>query len=249
MQPQSEKDFFDHECETNARRSVGQICSLIGNRDKVYDAMISTGVKGLRVLEYGCGSGSHSLEIARRGGLVIGIDISEVGIQKATGKAAEEKVGGANYLVMDAMEMTFPDNMFGLVIGEGILHHVDLDRSYSEIARVLKPGGRAIFTEALGHDPAIGLLRVLTPGLRTPDEHPLVRADLKLADKYFGSTDYRFFHLTSFAALAFLKASFFFSTVNFFDRIDRGLFRALPPLRLLASYCIMIMSKADHEPA
>ena len=40
MQNQSEKDFFDNEYDTNARQSVGQVYSLIGNRNKQYEEMI-----------------------------------------------------------------------------------------------------------------------------------------------------------------------------------------------------------------
>ncbi len=245
QQKQSEKDFFDHSYDTNSRASVGQVYSLIGNRNKEYEKAIYSNVEGLRVLEYGCGSGSHSLEIARRGGVVTGIDISEVGIRQATEKAAEAGVTGVDYLVMDAMNMDFPDNTFDLVIGEGILHHLDLDKSYEEISRVLKPGGSAVFMEPLGHNPAIVIFRAVTPKLRTADEHPLMRSDLKLADKYFGKNEFEYYHLTSFAAMAFLKTPFFFKMVNFLDKVDQVLFKVIPPLGYLSWYCIMTMSKAE----
>ncbi len=244
-QHQAEKDFFDHTYDTNARKSLGQVYSLSGNRNIAYEKVIYGDVEGKRVLEYGCGVGSHSLEIARRGGKVTGIDISEVGIRKAAEAARDAGVEGADYQVMDAMKMTFEDNTFDLVIGEGILHHLDLDQSYSEISRVLKPGGLAIFMEPLGHNPAIAIFRALTPKLRTDDEHPLVYGDLKLAKKYFGNTSFQYFHLTSFGAMAFLKAPFFFGAVNFLDKVDAVLFKVIPPLGLLSWYCIMTMAKAE----
>ena len=241
----AEQEFFDHTYDTNARKSVGQVYSLIRNRNVAYEGQIYSNVEGQRVLEYGCGIGSHSMAIARRGGLVTGIDISEVGIKMATEAAETAGVKGADYLVMDAMNMDFSDNTFDMVIGEGILHHLDLDKSYSEISRVLKPGGQAIFMEPLGHNPAIALFRAATPKLRTDDEHPLLRSDLKLAKKYFGETKFQYFHLTSFAALIFLKAPFFYGMVNFWDRVDAGLFKIMPPLGLLSWYCIMTMTKGE----
>lgn len=243
----AEQEFFDHAYDTDARKSVGQIYSLIGNRNKVYEHVIYDDVAGKKVLEYGCGEGSHSIEIARRGGQVTGIDISEVGIRKATEAAAAAGVSGASYEVMDAMDMSFPDGSFDLVIGEGILHHLDLERSYSEISRVLKPGGQAIFMEPLGHNPAIWLFRTLTPRLRTDDEHPLLRRDLKLAEKYFERTSFQYFHLTSFAALLMLKTPWFFQTVNLLDRVDAGLFKAIPPVGLLSWYCIMTMGRSNDS--
>ena len=203
------------------------------------------------MLEYGCGEGSHSLEMARRGAQVIGIDISEVGVQNATAKAAEKNVPNAKYLVMDAENMSLESGTFDMVIGEGILHHLDLEKSYREIARVLKPGGQAVFMEPLGHNPAMILFRKFTPNYRTADEHPLMRRDLKHAEKFFGQTDLRFYHLTSFAAMLLLKTPFFFPAVRFFDKVDSGLFKIIPPLGLWAWYSIMVLSKPipDSEPA
>ena len=137
MSKQAEKDFFDSEYENNARASVGQIYSIIKGRNQAYENLIYSGVSGKKILEYGCGTGSHSLEIARRGGDVIGIDISEIGIRNATERASKEGVGGAKYLVMDAEDMEFEDQSFDLVIGEGILHHLDLVmlRLFTQVSR------------------------------------------------------------------------------------------------------------------
>ncbi len=37
MKPQSEKEFFDHVYDTDGRKAVGQIYSLIGNRNRIYE--------------------------------------------------------------------------------------------------------------------------------------------------------------------------------------------------------------------
>jgi hypothetical protein len=52
----------------------------------------------------------------------------------------------------------------------------DLSLACSEIARVLRPGGPAIFVEPLGHNPLINAYRKRTPALRTVDEHPPTKA-------------------------------------------------------------------------
>ena len=247
MDKQAERGFFNNVYQNNPRKAVGQIYSIIRGRNELYEDLIYSEVEGLRVLEYGCGTGSHSLEIARRGGLVTGIDISEMGISKAQARAEAALVQGAEYLVMDAEEMEFEDHTFDLVIGEGILHHLDLEKSYSEISRVLKPGGRAIFMEPLGHNPAIEIFRMLTPKLRTADEHPLRRSDLKLADKYFSSTKLHFFHLISFGSLIFLRTPFFYKTVEFLDKMDAFLFKVLPVSGMLAWYSIMVMSTSADQ--
>lgn len=238
----AEAEFFNEEYSSNVRSSVGQVYSIIKNRDLYYERLILDDVQGLRVLEYGCGTGSHSLEMARRGAHVVGIDISSVGVDIAREKAEQAGLANAIYEVMDAEAMTFPDASFDLIIGEGILHHLDLEKSFSEIARVLKEDGRAVFQEPLGHNPAIEHFRRMTPRLRTEDEHPLKYSDLKLARRYFHRVDCRYFHLVSFASLALLKTPFFFRAVDMLDRVDAALFRLFPFLGVWSWYTVMTMS-------
>ena len=239
----SESHFFDHSYTTDSRRSVGNIYSIIRNRRLSYEDIIYDGIAGTRVLEYGCGTGSHSREMARRGAAVVGIDISSVGIDVARQRARDQGIDGIRYEVMDAEDMTFADSGFDLVIGEGILHHLSLETSYAELARVLKPTGRAVFMEPLGHNPAIEIFRKLTPGLRTPDEHPLVKSDLDLAGRYFAATRFEYHHLTSFGALPFRRTPLFRPVVQALDGLDRLIFRALPISGLLAWYAIMVLEK------
>ena len=238
-----ESEFFDQAYTTGSRKAVGRIYAITRNRLQSYERLIYGDVTGKRVLEYGCGTGSHSLAIARRGGRVTGIDISEVGISKARERAAAEGVSGAEYLVMDAEQMTFPDDTFDLVIGEGILHHLNLEASYAEIARVLKPTGQAVFMEPLGHNPAINAFRKATPSMRTPDEHPLVRRDLRLADRYFADLHFEHHHLFSFGALPFVRTPLFRPVVNALDAVDRAAFKVLPPLRMASWYVVMVMGQ------
>jgi len=237
-----EAEFFDQAYSTGSRRAVGRIYAITKNRLESYERLIYLDVKGKRVLEYGCGTGSHSIAIARRGGIVTGIDISPVGVEKARQRAKSEGLDNATYEIMDAEKMTFTADSFDLVIGEGILHHLSLEHSYAEIARVLRPAGRAVFMEPLGHNLMINLFRRFTPTMRTPDEHPLMRRDLKQAEQYFMQTSFEYHHLSSFAALAFLGRRQFDPVVRGLDRIDRALFRLLPPLGLLSWYVIMVLS-------
>ena len=79
---------------------------------------------------------------------------------------------------MDAHDLQFDEGTFDLVIGNGILHHLDLDVSTNEILRVLKPNGRAVFLEPLSANPLLMVFRWLTPKARTEDESPLSRNEL-----------------------------------------------------------------------
>src|SRR5574341_1361724 len=123
---------------------------------------------GRMVLDYGCGDGDASLFLARHGARVIGIDLSEVSLRNGRALAARAGFGDTvSFQAMDCEALGFRDDAFDLILVSGVLHHLDLRRAYAELARVLKPDGAVICSEALGHNPVIQLYRRLTPGLRT----------------------------------------------------------------------------------
>ena len=137
-------------------------------------------VEGKCILDLGCGFGDKSVLMAKHGAIVFGIDISEnyISISKASAVEAnlEDK---CVFQEMDAHAMVFEDNKFDFVVGRGIIHHLDLPVSLSEIKRVLKPGGHAMFVEPLGANPLLKIFRLMTPSARTVDERPLDIKDLK----------------------------------------------------------------------
>jgi SAM-dependent methyltransferase len=114
--------------------------------------------------------------------------------------------------------------------------------SYAELSRVLRDEGTGIFIEPLGHNPLINLYRRRTPSLRTPDEHPLLMKDLRLASEFFRRVRCRFVHLTSLAAVPFHRSSYFRGLVEELDQLDRRLFRAVPPLRRFAWQVVIELS-------
>lgn len=155
------------------------------------------------VLEYGCSTGGWSLDDLHLPAIcrsLKGIDISDVAVQRANQRAKELENSNASFFAMNAEEMTFPDSSFDLVYGRGIIHHLDLDKCYREISRVLRPGGTAVFYEPLGHNPLLNAYRNRTPDIRTIDEHPLVMSDFDLASRYFTKVDIRYFGLFSVAS-------------------------------------------------
>lgn len=137
---------------------------------------------GKIVLDYGCGRGQASLIYLNRGAAkVCGIDISPVYIQHATDAAhrAGYDEDRFSFRVMDAHQLTFEDGSFDLVIGNGILHHLDSELALREIYRVLKPGGRTLLHEPLADNPLLKLFRLLTPHARTEDETPFTGAAIR----------------------------------------------------------------------
>jgi SAM-dependent methyltransferase len=188
------------------------------------------------ILDYGCGAGAYiAIHLARRGHRAVAVDLSRVAITQARARA--EKLGVADridFRVGNAEALDLPDNAFDLVAGAGVLHHLDLEAAYLEIARILRPGCEAIFSEPMGHNPVINLYRNRTPDQRTPDEHPLVMDDFERARRFFARVEPQFFTLTSLLALPFGPTRRNERLIGLLDAVDRVLFRRVPMLQRYA---------------
>jgi 2-polyprenyl-3-methyl-5-hydroxy-6-metoxy-1,4-benzoquinol methylase len=116
-------------------------------------------VDGLSVLDYGCGSGQLGIYLAMLGAKVSGFDLSPLGVDVANWAASKYGLV-CSFKAMDAEELSYPDQSFDLVVGFGVLHHViKYPQSAYHLARVLKPGGRAVFHETLWDNPLINFVR------------------------------------------------------------------------------------------
>lgn len=204
------------------------------------------------VLDYCCGNGEDSLLIAQHGARkVVGIDISGVSIENCTRRAAAENVSHiATFQEMDAEKMTFADSTFDMATEYGCLHHVDLNKAYAELARVLKPGGKVICNEALGHNLVIHWYRKLTPKLRTRFEadHILKKKQLELAKRYFGKVECHFFHFFTLAAVPFRNTRWFSPLLSALEFLD-SLFLKLPVVQWQAWQVIFILSEPRKKTA
>ena len=198
-----------------------------------------------RVLDYCCGTGEFTCFIAKNSAETVGIDISEVSIDACKKRSIDEKVDKkVCFFVMDAENLEFPDGSFDVIVCAGVLHHLDIQRAYSELARVLKPSGEIICGEPLAYNPIIQLYRKMTPHLRTEweAEHMLRRSSTELAKKYFGKVETRFFHLATLAAVPFRNLPGFNAILSFLEIIDRVLLK-LPILKWLAWQVVFILSQ------
>jgi SAM-dependent methyltransferase len=98
--------------------------------------------EGERWLDVGCGVGAVSMRAARAGADVTGVDLSDVMIETARRRAAEEGLEIA-YEVGDAEQLPVPDAGFDVVSSSvGVIFAPDQAVAARELARVVKPGGR-----------------------------------------------------------------------------------------------------------
>lgn len=192
-----ERDYHNQRFADDSERDrrVGRFYAAISYGFELYKRRVDEAATGRRVLEYGCGTGSLAFDLAQRARHVIGIDISDVAIRKAGLNATRRGLKNVEFRVDNAEAMGLPAQHVDVVVGTGIVHHLDIPRAMEEVRRVLTPGGVAIFAEPLAHNPFVNWYRQRTPELRTPDEHPLTVSDLRAVAKDFTSSRIVYFGL------------------------------------------------------
>ena len=224
-----EREFHDADSVRWAR--VERYYEVTASSHRYVADQLAALAPGRAVLEYGCGEGSSAFSLAALGARVTGIDISGVRIQHARERAAAAGLDSLEFFEMNAEDLKFPDDSFDVVCGISIIHHLDLDKALAEVARVLRPGGQALFFEPLGHNPIINLYRRFTPRLRTEDEHPLLTRDFAAMQGHFAGVEARFFHLTSLAAAPLAHTRLFSPAAGALERFDGWLFERVPRAR------------------
>jgi arsenite methyltransferase len=76
-------------------------------------------------------------------GRVTGIDMTLPMLVKARAAAAELRSTNVEFIESEAEQLPFPDESFDVVISNGVIDLIpDKDAVFSEVSRVLKPGGR-----------------------------------------------------------------------------------------------------------
>jgi SAM-dependent methyltransferase len=104
-----------------------------------------------RLLDIGCGSGGPALHVCRRTGCeVVGVDIHEEAIATADRIAAESGLRArARFMRADAgTALPFDDRSFDAVLSiDTVCHLRDRPAVFADWARLLKPGGRMVFTD------------------------------------------------------------------------------------------------------
>lgn len=149
---------FDERVYRDIRREVwsddfGQNGWITSQEQDQFIEWLSLGA-GARLLDVACGSGGPTLRIAERAGAqVVGVDIHADGIRVARASAARGNLADrARFEVVDAQgPLPFEDGSFDAVTCiDAINHFAERAGAFAEWSRVLRPGGRVLFT-----DPAV----------------------------------------------------------------------------------------------
>ncbi len=106
--------------------------------------------KALKIIDIGCGTGRHSIELAKRGYTVTGVDLSESMLRRAREKAAELNLA-VDFRQHDARALPFEREFdAGIMICEGGFSLMETDEMNFAIlenaTKAIKGGGKFIFT-------------------------------------------------------------------------------------------------------
>lgn len=202
-------------------------------------------VRGRRVVDFGCGSGANSVHLALRGAALAGLDISESLIRLARQRLAANGVGRtARFVVGSAHDLPFESHSVDVVFGIAILHHLDLQLVASEVHRILKPGGRAIFQEPVRNSAVLRFIRRLIP-YRAPDispfERPLTDPELREFGRRFSTMRMKEFTLP-FVPVVMLLPSVR-RKPDWWYGLDARLLARFPFLRTYASIRVVELTK------
>ena len=154
-------------------------------------------VTGKKLLDFGCGAGHAGVYLALEGAGVWGFDFAAAGVERAQQLAQHFGLGKrAQFECMDAEALTYPENFFDIVLGIGVLHHVIKYPGVAEnTARILKPGGRALFVETLWDNPLINLARRFSSLEKEAGDAPLTHLSIKQFARPFSGLVLRPRHL------------------------------------------------------
>ena len=125
-----------------------------------------------KVLDFGCGTGRHTLYLARLGFDVYGFDWSEAAITICKQQLAEQGLS-ANLTIWDMNDTRLPynDDFFDAVVAVRVLHHTfvqSIGRIASEIARITRSGGY-LYVEVPTYEEAI---QQKLEGIRSDEPEP-----------------------------------------------------------------------------
>ena len=109
----------------------------------------------LRILEIGCGSGLFSGYLKES--LFAAVDISFDLI-----KEAKQNCAAVSFVVADAELLPFKNGSFDGIIGFSVLEYLDLQMIFSECKRLLRPGGKVLFSEPNLFNPQIAIQKSIS---------------------------------------------------------------------------------------
>jgi len=256
-----EQSFWDREAKRD--KHVNEFIErdtpkIIENDVLLKKLTISLGdTQGKKILDCGCGMGNLGVYLTMRGAYIEGFDISSEMLKVARANAEKNGISGrCNFLCCGFEDLPYRDVSFDLAVGAYVLHHVDVERAVRELHRILKPGGRAVFTETWGKNPLLvwagkylaGKFGIAKYG--TKYEHPITVVDIKkmrtvFSEVYLEFPEFIFFKKAATNVFRWKKNLKFITDI--LVKIDSFVTHWFPSFNKYGYYCIIKLTKGDNE--
>ncbi len=133
--------YYREEAETGGL--VGRIAHVVFRKPAMACRFRETFVflgdlQSKNILDAGCGSGIYSLEVARRGGQAVGVDVSQVMIELARKNARDAGVEGAcRFQVGDILEFDPGPSLFSSCLAIGFFDYIRPEKQAQVLAKLL----------------------------------------------------------------------------------------------------------------
>jgi ubiquinone/menaquinone biosynthesis C-methylase UbiE len=107
-------------------------------------------VSGARVIDVACGPGTFTRPFAPRVRRAVGVDLTPAMIEKAREEAARAGLANIEFVTGNVHALPFADGVAGVVACGYAFHHMtEPARALTEMARVLRPGGRVAIADLI----------------------------------------------------------------------------------------------------
>lgn len=217
---QKEASFHDERIMDGDKKRASLAYAYISVLDVFEFTRVRPDCLDKRILELGCFRGEQALSLSGFTGEYTGIDISGAAVDYCNRLGLSSRF---RFVVDDANELnSVADGSIDYAFGQGVLHHLDLERFTSNLARKLSPNGFARFVEPAQGNFALRLFRKLSPSLRTPDERPFDKASITALERYFEVKITHHALLRPFVPMLFLNAA---SVTAWCRRLDDSLLK------------------------
>ena len=202
-----EKDFHNklHLSEELERKSQVKFYKALYGLYSDFLYILKNETKTKDVLDFGCGIGNFTEKVINFDPKkIVAVDISEQAIKKAKNNSSQNRKN-IEYRVENCEDLNLNSESFDIAYGSGILHHLNLNKSLSELKRILKKDGKIIFIEPMATNPIINLYRKFTPNARTTDEHPFKLSDVEFIKSLFVNVEVKYYGFLTLVFFLFYK--------------------------------------------
>jgi ubiquinone/menaquinone biosynthesis C-methylase UbiE len=222
-------------------------------------------LKGKKLLEIGPGQGREALFFAKEGAQVYAVDLSgkSLGLIKKISAAQNpecltinkgQRIPGSQQgtssnsritlIQANAEQLPFKEETFDRIFAQTMLMHTDFIQVARESARILRPGGIAVFMEPLRLNPLLYVYRKFRSTFKSTFPQYINLKDIERMGSFFKTSFHREFYLTALLSIYLNQEKKAYQRIKQnLEQIDSWLIQWFPFLRAFCWMTVMRFEK------